>query len=138
MKILKPAGAEIANGLGFFKRFVDQELGGGIGKPDFHAVVFLKSSRKFIDDLAGHDALFLAGIRKDFLQFGGRIVDQLASDDETFYFGGRQLEFYVAEDAFAYGHETAGAGLFVTGALGNAPEAFVGEQNLNTVSGKIL
>src|SRR6185503_10532881 len=62
------------------------------------------------------------------------MVHQVAGHDKSFYGSRRELEFQIAEDPLAHRHQPAGARLFLGRQLGDAPQAVVTEQHLNSVS----
>src|SRR5437899_13021279 len=75
MKILEAPGAQVADRLGFFERFIDEQVGGSGSKGNLHSMIFVKSASELLDNLLGYDPFFLLWIGEHFLQFSTWIID---------------------------------------------------------------
>ena len=138
LKILEAQGAEFAHGQALLQGEGDQAVGGGVGEADAQLVVLAEAQGEIMGQLARDDALLVFVLGQELLQIGGGIVHQFAGDDEAADFGGGQLEFEVAEDAFADGHQAARAGGFGGGQFGDAAQAVVAKEDFDAVGGEGL
>ena len=98
----------------------------------------VKTLAEFVNHAACHAAAFLLLGGNQFLQGFRRMLDQIAVYFEVADFGGGKFVFEIAEDAFANGHEAAGAGLLVAGEFGDLAQAIIVEKDIDAVGGEGL
>ncbi len=131
--VTEELASDLEDAAGLVAGGFNEEGDGFIFKLNDYAVFVFEFRDEGFDFLARFlDDEFLA----EFLvagEVGFAIVDEVLIDDEFGDGGAGEFVFKVTEDAFAGGHEAAGAGFFFGCHFGDAFDAIVFEFNINAV-----
>ena len=138
LEVFEAPGTEIADRNTFGLSLFRDTDGGGIREADRDAVGFGESLGEFMDDCAADLDTFPFSFFQKQLKLFFRTQDDVACNDKALQIGAGQLEFVLAENAFADSHQTARAGFLQRGQPGYFVQGFILEKDFDAVSAKGL
>ena len=131
--VAEELSGDLENAAGLGSCFFDDEGDGVVFEGDNDVVLVLEFADEGFDFLAGlFDDELLAKLA-EFLEMGFAVVDEIGIDDEFVDGGAGKFVFEIAEDLLADGHESSSPRFFFGRHFGDAFDAFVFENNVDTI-----